>query len=234
MSDFFNQQSDSSNGGNGGGGDDDLAGVLSPMSEEARARAKTKRNNVVLAALVVVGLGVGVKQFVFSGPKSADAATASTTTGGGTSLSAAPGVKGKSTAVEQFLAGGAGDIKQARELMRHTEQVVETFKTYPSVNQVPLGNLKVNPFQQHSGQHGDLSEEEAKARKQQERADALAAAQQLQLQSVLHSKVAPACLMNNTLLREKQAVNGFVVEQIKPKSVIVHRGIYRFEVKLMG
>jgi hypothetical protein len=232
MSDFFNQQSDSSNGG---GADDELAGVVSPMSDEARSKAKAKRNNVVLAALVVVGLGVGVKQFVFNGPKSADAAVASTTAGSSSlSTSSAAGVKGKSSAVEQFLAGGAGDIKQARELMRHTEQVVETFKTYPSVNQVPLGNLKVNPFQQHSGQHGDLSEEEAKARKQQERADALAAAQQLQLQSVLHSKVAPACLMNNTLLREKQAVNGFVVEQIKPKSVIVHRGIYRFEVKLMG
>jgi hypothetical protein len=180
---------------------------------------------------VAVGLGVGVKQFVFNGPKSATAATATDSSATSTSAVAS---QVRTSAVEQFLAGGAGDIKAARDLMRHTEQVVETFKTYPSTNQVPLGNLKVNPFQQQTANQVDLSQEQAKARKAQERADAVAAAQQLQLQSVLHSKVAPACLMNNTLLREKQSVNGFIVERINPKSVIVHRGIYRFEVRLMG
>jgi hypothetical protein len=212
---------------------DELAGVLSPMSDEAKAAAKARRNQIVLAALVLVGVGVGVKQFVLGGggPKSAAAATVVAPGGAGLPVGLAKG--GKGSAVEQFLAGGAGDMKAARELMRHTEQVVQTFKTYPSVNQVPLDNLKVNPFQEHAGVKGAESDEEAKARKAQERAEALAAAQQLQLQSVLHSKVAPACLMNNTLLRERQSVNGFVVERINPKSVIVHRGIYRFEVRLL-
>jgi hypothetical protein len=211
---------------------DELAGVLSPMSDEAKAAAKTKRNNVILAALVLVGVGVGVKQFVMGGsPSPAAAATVAAPGSGG--LPVGLGKTGKPSAVEQFLAGGAGDMQAARDLMRHTEQVVQTFKTYPSVNQVPLDNLKVNPFQEHAGVKGAESDEEAKARKAQERAEAMAAAQQLQLQSVLHSKVAPACLMNNTLLRERQAVNGFVVERINPKSVIVHRGIYRFEVRLL-
>jgi hypothetical protein len=211
---------------------DELAGVLSPMSDEAKAAAKARRNQVVLAALVLVGVGVGVKQFVIGGgAKSAAAATVVAPNGAGMPVGLGRG--GKASAVEQFLAGGAGDMKAARELMQHTEQVVQTFKTYPSVNQVPLDNLKVNPFQEHAGVKGAESDEEAKARKAQERAEALAAAQQLQLQSVLHSKVAPACLMNNTLLRERQSVNGFVVERINPKSVIVHRGIYRFEVRLL-
>jgi len=211
---------------------DELAGVLSPMSEEAKAAAKTKRNNVVLAALVLVGVSVGVKQFVMGGSPS-PAAAATVAAPGTAGLPAGLGKIGKASAVEQFLAGGAGDMKAARELMQHTEQVVQTFKTYPSVNQVPLDNLKVNPFQEHAGVKGAESDEEAKARKAQERSEAMAAAQQLQLQSVLHSKVAPACLMNNTLLRERQSVNGFVVERINPKSVIVHRGIYRFEVRLL-
>jgi hypothetical protein len=210
-------------------GGDDLADVLSPMSEEAKAKAKARRNNVILAALVLVGVGVGVKQFVVTGPKSAAAATNSTMMTNGMAGPTA----GKRSAVEQFLSGGAGDMKAARELMRHTEQVVQTFKTYPSVNQVPLDSLKVNPFQQHAGAKESVTDEEIKAQKAKERAEALAAAQTLQLQSVLHSKIAPACLMNNTLLRERQAVNGFVVERINPKSVIVHRGIYRFEVRLL-
>jgi hypothetical protein len=224
MNDFTDQTESS------GGGGDDLAGVLSPMSEEAKAAAKSRRNNVILGALVLMGVGIGVKQFVMTGASSASAATTASAVAG-----APGGAAGKATvsAVEQFLAGGAGDIKAARELMRHTEQVVETFKNYPSVNQVPLANLKTNPFQQSATGHADLSEEEAKAKKAQERADAFTAAQALQLQSVLHSKIAPACLLNNTLLREKQEVNGFVVERINPKSVIVHRGVYRFEVRLL-
>jgi len=222
----FTDQTDSSSGG------DDLAGVLSPMSEEAKAAAKSRRNNVILAALVLVGVGIGVKQFVMTGPSTASAATTAGLVGGATGGATAAG-KAKTSAVEQFLAGGAGDIKAARELMRHTEQVVETFKNYPSVNQVPLANLKTNPFQQSTGGRVDVSEEEAKAKKAQERADAFTAAQALQLQSVLHSKIAPACLLNNTLLREKQEVNGFVVDRINPKSVIVHRGVYRFEVRLL-
>lgn len=56
----------------------------------------------------------------------------------------------------------------------------------------------------------------------------------LNLQSVLHSKVAPACLINNMLLRENQQVNGFTIDRINPNSVVVHRGVYRFEVKLGG
>src|SRR5438552_947277 len=127
MSDFFNQSDSSGSGQGGGGGDDaDLAGVLSPMSDEARAKAKTKRNNVILAALVLVGVGVGVKQLVLSGPKEA---TAVTITGNSATTGGIAG-KVRTTAVEQFLSGGAGDIKAARELMRHTDQVVETFKTY--------------------------------------------------------------------------------------------------------
>lgn len=212
----------------GDAGGDDLASVLSPMSEEARAAAKTKRNNVILAALVLVGVGVGLKQFLpTTGAKAATAASVPGATAPGAVRSAKP------TAVEQFLSAGAGDMKAARELMRHTEQVVQTFKTYPSVNQVPLEALKVNPFQQHAGAKGAETGDEIKARKALERAEAMAAAQTLQLQSVLHSKIAPACLMNNTLLRERQAVNGFVVERINTKSVIVHRGIYRFEVRLL-
>lgn len=210
-------------------GGDDLAGVLSPMSTDAMAAAKNRRNNVILAVLVLVGVGIAVKQFVTSGTKSASAAT--TNTGVATGTGAGRGAK--ASAVEQFLSAGAGDMKAARELMRHTEQVVQTFKTYPSVNQVPLGSLKVNPFQQHPLAKGADGDEASASRQSRERADATTAAQSLQLRSILHSKIAPACLMNNMLLREQQAVNGFVVERINPSSVIVHRGIYRFEVRLL-
>src|SRR4051812_6081899 len=115
----YNDQSDA------GGAGDELAGVLSPMSPQATAAAKARRNNIVLAALVLVGVAVGVKQFIGGGAKPAAAATSVVSPSG---ASIAPGTHAKTSAVEQFLAGGAGDLKAARELMRHTEQIVETFK----------------------------------------------------------------------------------------------------------
>ncbi len=151
--------------------DEALAASTAPLSPEAAAKAKARRNNIILGVLALMGIAVVLKQFVFTGPKDAAAATIA--------INAEPsmGAMGKLSAVDQFLNGGAGDMKAARDLMRHTEQVVETFKTYPSVNQVPLAQLRVNPFRQSMEAKTTETEEEAKAKREQERSDALAAAQ---------------------------------------------------------
>ena len=40
------------------------------------------------------------------------------------------------------------------QMLRNTEKVVQQFPTYPSVTQVPLDELKTNPFRQTSRREG--------------------------------------------------------------------------------
>jgi hypothetical protein len=121
----------------------------------------------------------------------------------------------------------AADMDESRQLIAHTEQVVQALKAYPTTRPAESRALPSNPFR--SGEVAGHVKDQA----EQERADTLAAAQALTLQSVMKSEVAPVCMVNNMLLREQQQVNGFTVDQIKSDAVIVHRGPYRFELRML-
>ena len=136
--------------------------------------------------------------------------------------------------IDQFLNGGESSVLQMQRMLRDTEKVIQQFLKYPTVPQVPLKDLQQNPFRQTAAKTGNenVSESEAKRRKEEERQQIVKAVQSLQLQSILHSTGHNACMINNTMYQEGEQVDGFILEKINPNSVVVKSGSYRFELKM--
>jgi hypothetical protein len=176
---------------------------------------RSRSNNTVLGVVALIAVIIQVVRFVQLGPQ---LAAVSASTAGSPSVSAPR---------DSILTFGAGDINEYRLLMLRTEQIVQTFKAVPTTRPVEAVALKINPFQEIRAV--DPPADQAT----QERTETVTAAQLLTLRSVMRSQLAPVCLINNVLLREKQQLNGFTVDKINSNAVFIHRGIYRFELRLL-
>ena len=206
-------------------GDDSLKDALSEGGETefvTEGDGAKKQNPLVVGGLALAVLGGGYLWYQRQGPSSAEAATAQTDAAGET--------------VTKFLDGGATNVQMMEKMLRETEKVVQQFLNYPSMKQIPLGELQTNPFRfrapQVEGAKPSESDAAAKKRREEERQAIIKAVGGLNLQSVIHSGARKSCMINNTLYTEGQAVDNFVVEQINPGSVIVKSGVYRFELRM--
>ena len=132
--------------------------------------------------------------------------------------------------VHTFLDSGQDGIRLMREMLKDTEKVVKEFLAYPSMAQVPLAELKTNPFRS-SKQIADDSQAGERRKRELEREAVLKAVQELQLQSIMSGKKG-AAVINNTLYTEGQQVGLFTIEKIANGTVIVRSGAYRFELKM--
>jgi hypothetical protein len=153
---------------------------------------------------------------------------------GGPSAAAASAVPSAQTnqTITQFLSGGANDVRNMKSSLETTQKQVRTFQNYPSVQQVPLGNLKTNPFAYRGD---DKSAEEAARRKAEQDAAIAHAEQALTLQSVMYSSRAnghSACMINGTLCSVGEQVSGFMIAKINPDSVVLVQGTFHFDLKL--
>ncbi len=198
---------------------DDLAHTLGGGGEEPYIGEETQpqnRNLMVLLGVALVGAAVVWFMYFKKGPASAEAASAAQA----------------DQTISQFLSDGTRNIRQMEQMLRDTERVVEQFRSYPSMAQMPLSELRTNPFRFHdmSGQPADA--DMARRKREEERAEALKAVQALSLQSIMHSGNHKACMINNQLFQEGQQVNEFTIDRISPDSVIVRTGAYRFELKM--
>jgi hypothetical protein len=144
----------------------------------------------------------------------------------------APEAAAAKKTIDTFL--GSDNIKTMEAMLKNTESVVQRFLNYPSVTQVPLSDLKTNPFRSKPVNDNDsnASAEQEKKKHEEERLAALKAVQALSLQSVMYAPDRKACMINNSLYREGQQVDEFTVERISATSVVVKRGIYRFELSI--
>ena len=198
---------------------DDLS--QSPGEDEAtfmtEQKPDTTRASLVLLGVVLLAGCVAFFLYKRGGPNSADAATVAKT-------------EAAQQTITQFLSGGEMSVKHIEELVANTEKVVQQFKSYPSMAQVPIAELRANPFRHESlrGGEGGFEDSDAAKRREEQRLGMLKAAQGLQLQSLLHSGTRKTCMINNTLYQEGQQVEGFTIEKINPGSVIVRNGSYRF------
>ncbi|HRK30209.1 MAG TPA: hypothetical protein PLD59_03945 [Tepidisphaeraceae bacterium] len=184
------------------------------VTEEPRSLNKS---TLVLILLVVLGGGGLYLMHLRSGPKAVAAAE----------------TQEAAKTISSFLSGGDSNIKLMEKALRDTEAVVRRFANYPNTTQVPLNELQTNPF------HVWVVEEEqpqtdviSKRRKEEERQAVIKAVQGLQLQSIMSGSAQKACMINNTLFREGQSVDGFTVEKISASSVVVRQGQYRFELRM--
>lgn len=207
------------------GSDENLKDALSDNGDAEfviESDGPKKQNPLVVGGLVLAVLGGGYLWYARQGPASADAATVDS--------------DAASQTVSKFLDGGTANVQMMEKMLRDTEKVVQQFLNYPSMKQVPLGELQTNPFRfrapQIAGEKASESEVAAKKRREEERQAVIKAVGSLNLQSVIHSGTRKACMINNTMYTEGQQLDEFVVDKINPGSVIVKNGVYRFELRM--
>lgn len=180
----------------------------------------SKGTVVMFVLMAAAGAGVWM-MYLRGGPKSASAAVTD------------PKAQ---QVIKQFMTDKDKNLGLMQQMLRDTENVVKQFLNYPSVTQVPLSDLKTNPFRLTAvtpdGEQPSRNDEREKKRREEERLAVLKAVQGLQLQSVIVSGNRKNCMINNTLFSEGEQVNEFIVERISPNSVIVKSGAYRFELRM--
>ena len=187
----------------------------------AESSQPNRNTMVALVGVVIVGAVVLTFMWMRSGPKPA-AANAE--------------VAAASATVNEFLTDGGKKFRMMEELLKNTEQFVQRFRAQPTVNQVKLEDLQTNPFQSLKKPPADDDEAKRlaaeKERKEKETQAVLRAAGQLQLQSIIHSGAVRTCMISGRAYAEQQEVNGFVIERINPKSVIVKKDGHRAELRM--
>ncbi len=184
------------------------------VAEEPKSLNKS---TLVLILLVVLGGGGLYLMHLRSGPKTAVAAQTQEAT----------------QTISSFLSGGDSNIKLMEKALRDTEAVVQRFINYPNATQVPLTELQTNPFHVWVVEDDQpQSDVVNKRRKEEERLAVIKTVQMLQLQSVMSGSAQRACMINNTLYREGQVVDGFTIDKISAGAVIIRQGQYRFELRM--
>jgi len=193
--------------------------ALNTSSEMAFVTGEQKKpiNKTSLVLFVVIALGGGGLWLMHAklGPKTAAANS--------------DAVKADKT-INQFLNGGSQNIKSMENMLRNTEKIVQQFNNDQSSKQVPLGQLQTNPFRVTNGSD-DAEDPVAKRKLAEQRQAVLKDYQALQLQSIMHGKVS-TCMINNTLYKEGQQVNGFTIEKIDKDAVSVKQGAWKFDLKM--
>ena len=193
-----------------GGGDESF------IYEEA-PRSQVSRGTLLLFGLAAIAGGVIWFMYVRNGPEAASAASAE--------------AKNADQTITQFLSSGTKNIEQMQQMLRNTEGIVDQFRKYPAISQIPLSQLQTNPFRFRTLTE-PTDQNLTNRQRENERNAAVKAVQQLSLRSIMHSETHRACMINNSLYQEGQQVDQFTIERITPDSVIVKTGVYRFELKM--
>jgi hypothetical protein len=189
----------------------------------AHERPQVSRSTLAIFGVLVIGAVGLYLMYRQTGPKAASAAISKESS------------EARKT-INTFLSGGDTNVKSMETFLRTTEKKVQEFLKYPSTRQVPLAELMTNPFRQHASTEKrlDTSVSDALDRKRQEE-ERLAihkAAKALHVQSIMCSETRKACMINNTLYREGQTIDDFVIDKISPTAIVVRNGQYKFELRM--
>lgn len=180
--------------------------------------AKGGPNKLYLAGgAAVVAAGVIWFMFFRSGPQSAQAGT-NPNDGG--------------SQIKEFL--DSGNINMMKQTLKETEKIVKQFRSYPGKTQVPLEQLRSNPFRELAPKaDAPVATNSRDAERAEElHKQAIAAVADVKLQSIVRGSKVRACMINNTLYKEGQQIGILKIEQVTTNSVIVSSGQYRFEIKM--
>ena len=214
----------SSDAGGGGGGGGDLNDVLG--NQEANFVTDEKKplsTATVIMAGFLLACGAGT-YFMYN--RSAKAGTQPN----------AEATAAKTT-ITQFLSDDKENVNKMKDLLENTGKAVEQFKASPGKKQVPLDDLRTNPFRIAEEAGSDKPSEDvdaltAKRRAEAARAAAMKEAQGLRLTFVMSGGKQKSCMINNAVYREGQAVGEFTIEQINPDSVVVRKDDLKFKIPI--
>lgn len=131
--------------------------------------------------------------------------------------------------IGQFLGSSQQNVNQMRKMLQDTEKVVQQFRTQANETQVPLADLKGNPFlgEKPKPKEHDVAAELAR-QKAELTAKAAEAVRELRLQTIIHKDPKKAsCMINQRLLRKGDKIpvgDGkltFSIEEIRTDAVTV-------------
>lgn len=160
-------------------------------------------------------------------------------TGGPAPAEAAdPGVDAARASIQQFLAGGNGSVAEMKSLLADSEKITEKFASYSETSQVPLEDLKTNPF-------FDAASEDAAAAKapridrnrQLQESQRLelerltSAAGKFQVQTIFYGRN-PTAMIDGTIVQVGQQIGEFTVKAITSESVQLAAKGHEFELRL--
>jgi hypothetical protein len=178
------------------------------------------RSALTLFAIIAIGSAATYFMHLRTGPQTAAAAD--------------PTIVTAEATINDFMKGGNSNVQLLRRLLEGTAKIVEQFRDYTNVAQVPLSELKANPFQSAVAKAAPVDDSEAATRKlrEEEHARVVKAVQGLQLQTIVIRANKKACLISNTLVAEGETIGDFTVEKILPGSVVVKNAGYKFELRM--
>ncbi len=183
------------------------------VSSDARKR-KLSPGTMAVGGVLLCCAAVTYFMYLKNGPKAASAAT--------------PGTAQASTTINEFLSSDTENVARMKSMLQDTEKAVQQMQSQPAKTQVPLDDLKTNPFRQVTTKVSEHAEEDAAKKRRDEMLKSVGT---LHVQSIM-SGTRKAAMINGKMYQEGQQVDRFTVERIQPGSVIVRCEKSRFELKM--
>jgi hypothetical protein len=198
-----------------------------PVAAVTGLRAQLTKANLFFFGIFLIGIGLVAFMSMRGGPKESSAAEKKQQ-------------QETETAITTFLAREearrkGGPAATPDELMNDTKSLVDSFYNFTAKNQVPLENLRTdNPFLFQRGEPSEAqkkaAELEAQKKRQAEeeaRRKRIEKARQdfkeLTLQSILNGPTGRQAMVNSSIIRVGDEINGFKVEEIRPRNVLLTR-----------
>ena len=156
-------------------------------------------------------------------------------TGPATAQASDPASINAEATINDFMRGGTTNITLFRKMLDGTSHLIDQLNIFGNVAQIPLSDLKVNPFQLHQGTAVvDDTSLEARRQKDEHHAVILKEAQGLQLQSIFVGSNRRSCMINNKMCREGDKIGSFAVQKIASNYVWVRCESYQYELRMQG
>jgi hypothetical protein len=168
-------------------------------------------------------------------------------TGGPSPAEAAdPNVDAARASIQQFLADGSGSVAEMKALLADSDQITDKFASYSENRQVPLEEIKNNPFYQEveAAEVADdvpavdltRQQQEERARREAERNRAelerlTLAASKMEVQTIFFGKN-PTALIDGKICRVGQEIGEFTIAAIRADGVELRNGKNSFDLKL--
>lgn len=133
--------------------------------------------------------------------------------------------------ISTFLTGGVQDFRQRVSMLHNTESVVSQFNSYPTSHQVPVNELRTDPFT--SPQFRNIADTPASDAndEQEQHLAATDVVHGLKLQSIVYGSRS-VCMINGRPFTAGQGTGMFTVVKILPQSVVVRVGGEKFEIDI--
>jgi hypothetical protein len=136
-----------------------------------------------------------------------------------------PNVMAAETTIGAFLKGGAQGQHKMAVMLRDTEKVVGQFGNTASAHQIPLSDLRGNPFESTEESQAAITVSDATAKQQaeeqQKAADAIVKG--LKLESIF-TGAHGICMINGKTYSQGQGTDKFTVDKILPQGVWLRIG----------